>query len=500
MQSRSAELREEVRWHEQQRLLSDFGAEHPPHAAAPRAAPAALLARSHAADDGQDAGPATARTASPRYAFSDAPVGPGYGGGGPQGGGGAPAAPGRGGCAADAPWSSRSGAREASCGQDGAGAADHPAGEESPWLAGPGGFSGGPSYAPDQQGMLQGGWQPLQPGGQDDGAEGQGLRTLDVSNEGLRKHSGVDDRMEELDAEGSGAHEGFAEGLGERSNGSGAVDAVVEQLQAARAARRDWVGPGAAAAPPYPDSVTEAPAAPDMASSCEAAGAPHSGAGRTSGGADWDARHQGYDGLLDEQPPGEVPPLGYGSGEPGEGGYHVGYQPADPIPSSGAEGAWRGAWGTDGTDGGLRYPHSSVLAHAPPPPPVPRFDRRGASTGAPGDSDPAGEAAGLDEHPGQGFAEAVEAALRGSAALQARIVPTECSGKRRIYVVCVLTALQSPMEVSSSLQALQVLHGACTQKCRIFTVRSARTAYREGVCAERVLRDRQQEHNRRVYC
>ena len=411
-QSRNAELREEVRWHEQQRLRSDFDAAPPPHAAL------------NPEPDSGSAAPAAARAASPQYAFSDAPVGLGYGGGGSRGGAGAPVGHRQGGAAANGAWSSHNGASEGSYRQEGGSGADRYASEESQWQER---ASHGPGCAPDQQGVLQGGWQPLQPGDAEAGADGQGFGTLDGVTEGLSKRGHGDDgagaQVYELEAqdleahEGFGqglSHEGFSQGLGERSSSSGAVDAVVEQLQAARAARRDWAGPGAAAGSPHPGSGADAPSAPGLAGSYDAAGALRSGADPTSGGAD-KAGRQGGDG----HPGGEEAPLGYGSGEPQEEGYHSGSQPADLDP--GAEGAWRGAWGAQGTDGGLRYPQGGALAQAPPPPPIPRFDRRGTATEAGGTSDPANQAAGLDAHPGQGFAEAVEAALRESSALQARI-------------------------------------------------------------------------------
>ena len=416
-QSRNAELREEVRWHEQQRLRSDFDAAPPPRAAL------------NPKPGNGSAAPAAARAASPQYAFSDAPVGLGYGGGGSHGGAGAPGALRQGGAAANGAWSSHSGAGEGSYWQEGGSGGDCYASEEAQWQER---ASHGPGCAPDQQGVLQGGWQPLQPDGAEAGADGQGFRTLDGVTEGLSKRGHADGgagaQVYELEAqdleahEGFGqglSHEGFSQGLGERSSSSGAVDAVVEQLQAARAARRDWAGPGAAAEPPHVGSRTGAPGATDLAGSYEAAGAPHGGAGLTSGGTDWDAGHQGSDG----HPGGEEPPQGYGSGEPQEEGYPDHSEPANPDSGPAAEGAWQGAWGAQGIDSGLRNPQGSALAQAPPPPPIPRFDRRSTATGANGaavgTSDP-DQAAGFDANPGQGFAEAVEAALRESTALQAR--------------------------------------------------------------------------------
>lgn len=407
VQSRNAELREEVRWHEQQRLLSDFDDAAPPHAAL------------NPKPDHGSAAPASARAASPQYAFSDAPVGLGYGGGGPRGGAGAPGAQRQGGAAAHGTWSGHTGASEGSYGQGGAnGVGDCYASEESQWL--PEEASQGACRAPDQQGVLQGGWQPLQPGGAEAGAEGQGFKTLDGFSEGSSKRGhgdrGPGAQVYELEAQGLGAQEGFSQGLGERSSSSGAVDAVVEQLQAARAARRDWAGPGAAAGPPHAGSKADAPGAPDLAGSYGRAGALHSGAG-------WDAGHQGSDCHSggDKHSGGEVPSLRHRSGEPQEGDDQTGSQPADSDPGPAAEGPWQGAWGVQA---GLQNPQGGALAQAPPPPPIPRFDRRGTVTGAGGaavgTSDPANQAAGLDSHPGQGFAEAVEAALRESTALQAR--------------------------------------------------------------------------------
>ena len=242
---------------------------------------------------------------------------------------------------------------------------------------------------------------------------------------------GAGAQVYELEAQVLDAQQGFSQGLCERSSSSGAVDAVVEQLQAARAARRDWSGPGVAVGPPHPGSLSDIPGAPDLAGSYEAAGALHGSGEFASGGTDWEAGHQESEG----HPCGEVHPLGYRSGEPREGDYHDGSQPADPDPDPGAEGAWRGAWGAQGSDGGLRYPQGGALAQAPPPPPIPRFDRRGTATGAEEASDPPGQGAGLDAHPGQGFAEAVEAALRESSALQARSsFPSHNSRSQRQHV------------------------------------------------------------------
>ena len=446
-QSRNSEMREEVRWHEQQRLLSDFDAAPALHAAVPHGGSGALPDRGRVAGDDGSAEPSSARTASLQYAFSDAPVGLGYSGGGPHGGRGAPGAQGRGDSAANATWSSHNGASQGSYGQDGASAADRQAKEESAWLQGPARASQGPCYAPDQQGVLQGGWQPLQPGSQEAGAEGQGFSTLDGFIEGLSERGyssgGADAQVEQLAAQAVEAQEGFSQGLGERSRGSGAVDAVVEQLQAARAARRDWAGPGSAARASHPTSFAAAPAdaeggnessgraaeagrhgggAADLAVTREAASAMHTGM-EESGGIEWRAGRQQSGALSGVRQSGEVTPLGFGSGEPGEGDHHAGNQPAHPDPSPAAEGAWPGAWAAQSIGGSLRLPQGTALAQALPLPPVPRFDRRGTlagAGGAAGSPESADGAAGLDAHPGQGFAEAVEAALRESTALQAR--------------------------------------------------------------------------------
>ncbi|KAK9831497.1 hypothetical protein WJX81_002802 [Elliptochloris bilobata] len=70
LQGRNAELREEVRWHEQQRLLTDFGGD--PIGGGPARGDQAHPADAAGCVPGADT--ASVHTTSPRYAFSDAPA------------------------------------------------------------------------------------------------------------------------------------------------------------------------------------------------------------------------------------------------------------------------------------------------------------------------------------------------------------------------------------------------------------------------------------------
>lgn len=536
-QGRNAELREEVRWHEQQRLLSEFDGAAVPVASAPGAlsAPPNEARHRHAVRNASTHG-----SAAP-YAFSDAAVAPPgaiggrHGGGhgvsealsdaavaptdavreGHSGGYNARTAPGTFASAqAPAAAAGRSTDRHSSGNSLESDAAAFQGVSSAAWAERPPNQAQTPIQAHPPQGAEQSGWQPLQPQWANDAPSG-----------GRGAGSAVDGGPETI--------QGSA-GPGE---GKGAVDAVLEKLEAQRAARGgqggypdpDWSDPQTVAAPLHPGSsappshsrlpgqgsVAVFPGA-NSADSPEAA-APQSqnSGGQThwasansyqggslaagsahgsraaclqgdealsEGGMRWPAgEEEGFLGSGEPNGCGALPGAGAGwinSGGPGgadfsgvdpfwadaewqesqgrgygqdaRGGPMAGerlpLQPQDPrltqnIESQDGPGA-RGGSAAGERRAAAQWDPALTLTLAPPP--VPRFDRRCAQAGG---AWPAAAGVGADwELPalktgaprGEGFAEAVEAALRETSAAQARRRGMECVCTSACHSVCCL--------------------------------------------------------------
>lgn len=263
LQGRNAELREEVRWHEQQRLLSEFDGAAVPVASAPGALSAPPCEASHR----RAVRNASTHGSAAKYAFSDAAVAPPGAMGGCHGGGhgvseafsdDAAVAP------ADAVREGHSGGYNARMAPGTFAAAQAPAAaagrstdryssgnslesdaaafqgvSSAAWAAPPPSQAQMPVQAHPQQDAEQSGWQPLQP------------QWANIAPSGGRAAgSAVDGGPETIQA---------SAGPGE---GRGAVDAVLEKLEAQRAARGgqcgypdpNWSDPQTLAAPLHPGS------------------------------------------------------------------------------------------------------------------------------------------------------------------------------------------------------------------------------------------------------
>jgi hypothetical protein len=393
-QGRNAELREEVRWHEQQRLWAEFGG-----------APGV-------------AGPAPARSlgAGPRAAPAAPP-------GDPEDG----SAP-RDEHAGSAPPRGAAAQRAAPA----SGAAGAPAG---------GGWRHSGSYSQ---------WDPdsaEQQGGADQEAreapaDGYGEHSAEqVDGYGERSAGRVDGYGERSAGQADGYGErsaGQADGYGERYAHAD-VPAAGEAARDGEAAweREPWAdrnaeyqGHGEDAAPcvaldqPYdhPHGVQETVWQP-LQPGCTQDGP----AGGHHAGAPAAATHA-HDGgaptypALDPGDPAEDPE--------GSGAVDAVVQAleAERALRRGSSGDWPGHQDGEAAAQAPAWQRPALSLHLPPPP-VPRFDRRGARAGggSPGASGGAGAAWGAPEHgqdgddgAGQDFAEAVEAALADSPAFQAR--------------------------------------------------------------------------------